>query len=170
MTKFKILETKRKQTIQEDKVRTFQDALQNLASLGSAFGINTSLLTTVSGMAGNIVGLINAFKKSPKSRGLNKNDLLLADILKKDKKFATSAGEYIKSLFTASAPTSMPEEDSEPAKKTTTAGRTEEEEKLLLKDLTKNFASQGYGDKSETVAKQLMKNNPTFKTIEDFKK
>jgi len=110
MIKFKILETKRKQKIQEDKVRTFQDALQNLASLGSAFGINTSLLTTVSGMAGNIMGLINAFKKSPKSRGLNKNDLLLVDILKKNKDFEKLAGKYIRALFMAPAPTSIPED------------------------------------------------------------
>ncbi|MFA5031210.1 MAG: hypothetical protein WC495_06520 [Patescibacteria group bacterium] len=171
MTKFRVIKIKQnleelKQISQktQDSVRNIQNALQSLASLGSAFGINTNFLTTVSGMAGNIVSFWNAISKSPKSKGLNKNDLLLAEILKKDKNFEKSAGIYIRTLFTSTPPTSMPEEGEE-----TSTGRTPEEEAKLMADLIADFKKQKVADAmAQSEAKRILAANPNAKTINDI--
>lgn len=109
MSKFKVIEVGQK--IQEGKiekgVETGMSTLNSLAALGSALGIKTQSIYTMTGMMGNVKNIMKDVKTlwniKKETKGLDNTTLSVVDIIK-NKKLYEDIANYVKSAISLEIP------------------------------------------------------------------
>jgi len=158
---FRIIETRQRVREAGERFDAGMNMINSLAAIGSAFGIRTQFLQTMTTIAGNIKSIAkNAkllFAIKRKTYGLGSDELKLVSALKKEKDFATNTGNYIKSLFAEVQP-ALPAQEEE--------GKvfSSEEIGLLAHELAPSVGMDPA--KAENAAREMIKNNPTIKDIQ----
>lgn len=165
MIKFRVIETKQK--IQEgEKFDAGMNMINSLAAIGSAFGLKTQFLQTTTTLMGNVGSIIKnvklLFSIKRKAYGLGSDELKLVSALKKEKNFADSPGEYIKSLFAEIQPAGKAPEEGKEEEKVFTPEEIQELAHVLALRPAVGFDSV----KAEAAAKEMIQKNPTIKDIQ----